>query len=294
MVIPSLDGSRGGNVERLRAQVRESLGDGAAVEVVIGVRPNGRARNVGAARTRGEILIFVDDDVTFGGPEVLPALVRTLEENPDVGLCGPSQLLPPGSSWWQRRAAREIPRNLSPVVDRLTDSDMVTHMCLAIRRDLWDRIGGEHPDLERGTDPDLRYRVRAAGKRVVMVPGVWAYHPMPPTIGALLRIAWRNGIGAARTYRRFPGLIYDAPPHGERGTVRNVGLPRRVLRGCGRLLLAAVTLRPFLLVFQALYMAGYAAGRLLPLPPIPPGGTTDTGAPAAGRTSAGERGSGAA
>ncbi len=266
VVIPSLDGSRGGNVERLCASLRESLGDDVEIEVVVGIQPSGLARNVGVAKTRGRILVLLDDDVTIRGREVLEALRRALDDHPDLGLVGTAQLLPPGSAWWQRRAGREIPRSSCPVVERLTDSDMVTTACCAIRRGTWDRLGGMHPGIWRGDDPAFRVRVRAAGLRVALVPGVWHYHPMPPTIGAFVRMAWRNGLGSARLYRCHPALAYETPANYLETDIRNIGLPRRAIRGVARLFAAALLLRPFLFAWQLLYVLGYVAGRLLPLP----------------------------
>lgn len=277
VLIPSLDGSRGGNVARLSAQVREALPD-AEIDVVIGVRPNGRARNVGAARTRGRILICIDDDVSLGGPHVLPALIRTLEEHPEVGLCGPSQRIPPDSRWWQRIAARQIPRSQAPVVETLTDSDMVSHMCLALRRDVWDAVGGENGEIPRGTDPDLRARIRRAGLRVVIVPHTWAYHPMPPTLRGLLVGGFHKGVASARMHRWFPDLVYETPEHGAGGPTTAIGLPRRAVRSLGRFVRAAVTLQLLGVVYRALYILGYGLGYLGPLPPRP--------APAVGRADA--------
>ena len=36
------------------------------VEIVRAVRPNGRARNLGVARSQAPILVFVDDDAVLG------------------------------------------------------------------------------------------------------------------------------------------------------------------------------------------------------------------------------------
>ena len=45
------------------------------------------------------------------------------------------------------------------------------------------------------------YRYLNCGYRVAAAPGIWHYHPMPSTLKALLRMAWRNGSAARRRAR---------------------------------------------------------------------------------------------
>jgi glycosyltransferase involved in cell wall biosynthesis len=259
VIVPTLDGQRGGNLSQLRADIaRQTLTD-LEVIVVEGVRPNGRARNVGAARARGRYLVFVDDDVRLGHPGVLANLVGALERDPGLGLVGPSQLVPPEATRFQRAVARQLPRSSFPVVADPVETDMVTHMCLAIPADLWRRLGGEHDDLVRGTDPDLRDRVREDRRRVVVVPDTWAYHPPPASLGALLRSAWRGGRGAAWVRRHHPDLKFDVPdgPFASRAPVR--GRSYRAVRFGARLLAAAARGRILLVGADLAYAAGYAS-----------------------------------
>ena len=163
VIIPSWDGRRGGNLPQLLDQLKQqSL---LAVEVIlsIGESPNGRARNLGADAARGQFLVFIDDDAALGDDHLLEHLVAPLRERKDLGLTGVSQRIPLDASWFQRSCAHQIPRAISPVVDELTDSDMVTTLCLAIPRDLFYRIGKMNDRLLAGVDPDLRHRVRQAG-----------------------------------------------------------------------------------------------------------------------------------
>src|ERR1051325_11864129 len=74
LIIPSLDG----DVEPLLASVRRQTLQPSEIEVVRGVRPNGRARNPGAARTTAPLLVFVDDDAVLGDEHVVAKLVAPL------------------------------------------------------------------------------------------------------------------------------------------------------------------------------------------------------------------------
>ena len=92
VVVPSLNGAADGLLASL---VRQTLRPGE-VEVVGGVRPSGRARNLGAARTAGAILVFADDDATLGADDTLASLVAPLTDV-TVGVAGTGKILPPGS-----------------------------------------------------------------------------------------------------------------------------------------------------------------------------------------------------
>ncbi len=260
-VIPSRDGSRGGNVGRLAADL-----DGQTVrcqvEVVVGVSPCGRAHNEGARRSRGEILVFVDDDVRLGHARVVENLVRVLVDHPDVGIAGASQLAPLSANPFQRLCARRLPRSVFPVVGRIVDTDMATHAAMAIRRDLYEKVGGEPEDLLRADDQVLRARVRDAGLRVVVAPDTWVFHPPPESWRAFARARMRDGIAAAHDRRKRPDLLFDAPEGA--GVVRTVRRPFlwRAARAAGRFSADLLTGNVLSLASRLLHGAGYAAGTL--------------------------------
>jgi glycosyltransferase involved in cell wall biosynthesis len=214
VIIPSVDGVRGGNVARLMDQLREQSFKDLEIVLVKNVRPNGKARNEGARRAKGKILVCIDDDVTLGNTRVIENLVTALSSEARIGLLGISKRIPDDSNGFQRKCARQIPRSTSPIYAQLTEGDLVDHMCLAVRRDLFFAVGMENEELIRGTDPDLRHRVRRAGYRIAIVPNSWGYHPMPATPVKLLQTFFRNGMGSAWVQRRYPHLAFhDAEDH---------------------------------------------------------------------------------
>jgi hypothetical protein len=269
VVVPCLDGERGGNLSALLAGLDDQTLADKEVLVVEGVRPNGRARNVGASCARGRYLVFIDDDVRLGHRDVLGNLVGALAGDAELGLVGPSQLPPPEATRFQRAVAAQLPRMRFPVVDRPVDTDMVTHMCLAIPSELWREVGGEHQDLVRGTDPDLRDRVRRAGRRVVVIPGTWAYHPPPAGVAALVRSAWRGGRGAAWVRRHHPDLAFDVPEGPFGGAAPIQGRMFRARRFAGRLLGSILRGRLLLVLDDLAYAAGYASFVLARQEPLP-------------------------
>jgi hypothetical protein len=262
VVIPSASPGRQANLDALLVDLERQTLPPCEVHVVRGVRPSGRARNEGARRAKGRVLVFVDDDVRLGHAEVLEALVRCLDTVERAGMVGAAQQLPPDSSWFQRVAARQIPRSTSPVVPVPTDSDMVVTACCAVPQDLFWALGGFHEEVPRGVDPEFRYRLRKAGWRTVVAPHAWFYHPMPEGLAALCRTAFRNGRETAVTVRRFPHLALENPD-GHVAEFQALRSPAyRAARHLLRLGVGIVTLRWVGVAAQLCYLAGHGAGRL--------------------------------
>lgn len=219
IVVPSLSGRADPLLASLAGQTRRP----AEVEVVRGVAPSGRARNLGADRTTGEVLVFIDDDASLGDTDMLARLVAPLDDT-GIGAVGAAKLLPPGSSWFQRMVARQVPRIEHPAVAELTESNPpigrhgytdVTTTCCAIRRDVFEACGGFDEQLVRGVDSELLYRLRMAGYRLVVAPATWVHHPAPASLRALLVKHFRYGTGYAQEVKRHPeraGARYLATP----------------------------------------------------------------------------------
>ena len=221
VVVPSLDGE----VDALLRSIERQTVLPVEVEVVTGVRPSGRARNVGVRRTTAPIVVFADDDAVLGGDETLANLVAPFSD-PTVGVVGAAKLLPPGSSWFQRLVARQVPRIEHPVVATVTPSDPpvdrfgytdATTTCCAVRRDVLDACGGFDEDLVRGVDSEFFVRVALAGHRIVLAPGTWAFHPAPATLSRLVSKHFMYGVGYAQEVQRHPeraaGRYLATPAH---------------------------------------------------------------------------------
>ena len=259
IIIPTLDGERRGLLDRLLRDLKDQTLLSFEVILVVGDRRQGRAINRGVAAARAPIIVTMDDDTIVGTSSLLANLVAVLEEHPDVGLVGASTLVPPGASWFQRVASRQIPRRLFPIVGRITDSDMVQHPCLAMRRSLFLEVGGEDEELVRGLDPLLRYKVRRAGHRVVIAPHSHISHPLPDGLISVLRMYFRNGRGSAFAQKNYPERIYNLTGgFRENRFPDRVSFARRVLRYPARLLMSLVTLRWIRLFVEIAYLIGYA------------------------------------
>ena len=261
VLIPSRDGYREGSVPRLLESIaRQGFAD-YEVHVVQGVFPQGKAINRGAAETRGEILLILDDDSWLADDSVFQRLIDALDSDPRIGMAGASIVPPPGASFFQRRAGRQFPRFNTPVVDVITDSDFACHGCCAIRRVAFDAIGGERENLIRGLDPDVRVRLREAGYRVVLAPDARIHHPLPDGWRKLLKMFFRNGKGSAYAQRFQPEAVYETHEIlSDRHFHPRRPLPYRLVRFPFRLLAALCTGRFLRFGGYCSYACGYAWG----------------------------------
>ncbi|MFB6356657.1 MAG: glycosyltransferase family 2 protein [bacterium] len=213
IVIPSLCGES----EHLKRLTTSALNSGIPekrLEIVtaVGISPNGRARDVGVTRAHGDYLIFMDDDVSFPEPEDLKKLVSYVDSHPEVGLVGPAQQLPDNLSEKDRRRALQLPRSHVEVPDEFRETDMVTHACLVISRELFLDVGMEHPNLISGTDPDLRNRVRERGLKVGIVPKTRVYHPPIMGLNNLIDKNFKKGRWSRWVREHYPNYHLSTEP----------------------------------------------------------------------------------
>ena len=148
------------------------------------------ACNQGARAASHDVLVFLNND-TEGHPGWLGALVDTLLGDDGIGLVGPKLLFPDGTlqhagMWliddrrsgalnavhrWYREAADR------PGADRRDDLRLVTGAVMAVRRALFDDVGGFDQAYWNGCeDVELCLRVGARGLRVVYEPASVLVH----------------------------------------------------------------------------------------------------------------------
>jgi GT2 family glycosyltransferase/glycosyltransferase involved in cell wall biosynthesis len=161
-----------------------------------------RSCNRGAAAARGPVLVFLNND-TQAQPGWLEALTETFDVYPDAGLVGSRLLYPDGR---QQEAGAIVFNDGSawnyghlddpykPEYSYVREPDYVSGASLAIRRELFERLGGFDEHFAPGyyEDADLAFRVRAAGFRVLYQP--------------LSRVVHFEGVSAGRDENAASGM----------------------------------------------------------------------------------------
>lgn len=199
IIIPSW----AGDVSRLTKNIEQQTLRDYEIIVVRKVSPAARARNLGAQQATTDILLFLDDDAYLGHKAVLETMVEVLE-NEQAAIVGASQQMPVQASSFQHAVARQVPRYVSPVVEDNAVSNpplngygftAITTLCCAVRRSVFEEVGGFDEELPTGEDTDFFYRVRRRNYNLVVAANCWVYHEPPASIRSLLRKNFWYGVG---------------------------------------------------------------------------------------------------
>lgn len=202
-IIPTR-GDRSESLTRLQKQLAGQTVPPIEVIVISGEPTPGRGRNLGAARAAGELFLFLDDDASLDGPQVVEQLAVVLMQDSAIGIAGAAIALSPDANPFQRRYAAQFPRSqISPPVGP-ADSDLATTLCCLMPAKLFRELGGYREDLSAGEDPELRDRVRRLGYRIVLAPHARVFHPPPADLKSALRRSFWYGEGGAQIFQRIP------------------------------------------------------------------------------------------
>jgi len=205
------------------------------------------ARNTGVERSRGELVVFVDDDIE-AAPGWLAALLAAAAAHPDVEVfTGPIRPRLEGRSP-RSCGAEGAPITALDLGPQDTDASFAWGANMAIRRTALQRVGPFDPTLAHGGDEQEwqeRLRSDAPGARVLYVAAAAVAHRRSGSdarLRALSRAAFVRGLAARR---------FDA----RRGRAPSLGRELTTLLGClGHVLRRRCP--------AGLTMAAHSAGRL--------------------------------
>jgi GT2 family glycosyltransferase len=134
-----------------------------------------RARNIGAQKAKGDILFFVDADVTIA-KDAINAVVEAFEQDPDLAAIFGSYDDEPFESNFLSQY-----KNLFHHYVHQTSSDNASTFwgaCGAIRREIFFKMGGFNEGFRRPSieDIELGYRLKRAGYRIRLLKSLNVKH----------------------------------------------------------------------------------------------------------------------
>jgi len=165
-----------------------------------------RAANAGAAAAAGELLLFLNNDTELR-KGALDELVRSFEELPDIGVAGSKLINTDGTLQESGGIIQSLGNGLNwgfggnpadPKYCYLRDVDYVSGASLMIPRALFEAVHGFDETYVPAyyEDTDLCFKVREAGRRVVVQPLSEVVHHGGATSGTSVTAA-----GAPKRYQ---------------------------------------------------------------------------------------------
>ena len=184
-----------------------------------GRRLPGAARNPLIERARGELLLFLDDDVTAPA-DLLRRLAETADRHPEASVFGGPNDTPPRSSRFEvaQGAVLSSVIGSGPVCRRYgarhpgpADERWFTLCNLAVRRRVMLPFLNE---LVCAEENDVLSKLRAHGERMRYEPGLRVFHDRRPTRRSFAAQMFKYGRGRGQLMARRPQTLraaYVAP-----------------------------------------------------------------------------------
>ena len=168
------------------------------------------AVNAAVREARGEVIVRLDAHSEPSEIYIARALERLAEDR--AGVVGGVWHVAPGADTATAAAiarAASHPLGAGDAAYRIgrhltdpADVDTVPFGCF--RRDVWERLGGLDESLLANEDYEFNYRVRQAGLRVILDPGIHCTYFARPTLGALATQYFRYGWWKVQMLRKHP------------------------------------------------------------------------------------------
>ena len=180
------------------------------------------ARNVGAAVSAGEVIVYTDSDC-MADPDWLYYLIGTLLSGDYAGVGGPN-ISPPAENWVQACVAA-APGGPSHVL--LTDvvAEHIPGCNMAFHRWAFDQVGGFDPEYRKaGDDVDFCWRLQQSGGVIAFSPAAIVWHYRRFTLKAFRK--QQEGYGEAESMLRFQHLVFFGPTGTAKWKGQIYGAPR--------------------------------------------------------------------
>lgn len=175
-------------------------------------RGPGFSRNIGVKNSQKEILAFIDADC-IATRSWLENLICHLSD-PHVGSVGGPHICPPDAPFlskaidflWQTffgAATARYPKISNKI--QIVDHNPTCNM--AIRRKIFDLVGGFDEALWPAEDVQLGYVIRRLGYVNLYVPNAIVWHNRPKTLLAFSKMMFRYGFSRAKLTLKHPRTI---------------------------------------------------------------------------------------
>ena len=167
------------------------------------------ARNKGIEHASGEILAFVDADMTAGDEWLVDAVDAF--ERADAEYVGCNVEMVPSEDG-DSLAERYNLQTGFPIDHFVENLGFAPTCCLLVHRSVIDDVGPFDSRLLSGGDREFGHRVRDSGRELQFAPDATIYHPTRSTADAILRKSRRVGRGVYQLRAFHPDRYDSAVP----------------------------------------------------------------------------------
>lgn len=166
------------------------------------------ARNNGFAHARGDIVLFIDDDILVT-QTTIGAHLRAHETLENCAVFGPCPYAIPEIETSAYRFLRNLDTSYGEQnEEELTKVDIISSGNLSIKRVLFED-GVYRPDLKTpaAEEFELEFRLNSNGTPIYVCNSARAWHLQPPTIESKCIQEYKYGIGAAEILAKSPEIV---------------------------------------------------------------------------------------
>lgn len=164
------------------------------------------ARNTGIEASRGDVLAFLDADVTVEADWIEAGVAELREREADYVGCRVDVPCPEPTLAGRYNALTGF-----PVERYVEEHDFAPTCALLVTRDVFEDVGLFDAELVSGGDTEFGQRVAASGRTLHYAPDLRAEHPARTSLRSLLSKYVRIGRGMTQRSRRYPARFDPAP-----------------------------------------------------------------------------------
>lgn len=148
-------------------------------------------RNIGVKKSKGEILVFLDDDAIIS-KDYLKKLSKFLKKYPKIDIIGGPQLTPKDDRFFAKISGIALMSNFGAfkVNKRYKKGELnfnageteLTSANLCVKKKVFEKIDGFNINMYPGEDPEFIFRAKNFGFKVAYNPEMIIYHRRRPNL----------------------------------------------------------------------------------------------------------------
>ena len=177
--------------------------DAKLVKESFGTR--GGACNVGAKNSKGEIIIFTDDDCTFPG-DWLSKIHKRYKGDRKLSALGGNDIINNNAGFFEN-ALFQIDKSKS---NKVNPTKRMRGCNTSYRRKDFFSMNGFNPNLTGIEETELHRRMWKQGYKMIFDPKIFVYHKKRSGFGPLYRRFYTNGKSKTELMRLSKDFVYPA------------------------------------------------------------------------------------